>query len=417
MTTMTPRTTAPARYRAAVIGVGITPATSARQQTRSTVELCGDATRSALRHGGIRPDDIDAVVTGSIDGFEGTALAGKYVTRLLGIGDRVPLVTVNTGGTTGGNLLQVATRMVRSGTHRRVLCLGGPTFFGARDLQAAINTNSPMIIEQPLGMGAYHMGAFAATAYARRFGVTRRDFAAVAVADHRKAFRNPNAHLRYEMTEDQVLAGRELSSPLTQPMVCPVSTSAAAMIVGRADDDADTRVRPALIKAIGMSSDPYLGGGKGDFAELQNLATLARRVYALADIRNPIEEFDVAEVFAPYVHMQPMQLEALGLAPPGGGIDLIRSGATDRDGRMPVNPSGGPKCTNGGIAGELAPFAYAALQVMGDAPTEIQVPHVRRALAQGTGGTFFQFENLAIFEALNFEAAASDAVDQKRGDR
>lgn len=387
-------------YRAAVVGVGLTEATSPRKQTMSTVELCQLAAQRALEHSGIEPADIDAIVTGNIDGFEGTVLGGKHITRLIGLGHQVPLTIINTGGTTGGNLMQVAARMVRSGTHRRVLCLGGPTFFGATDLQSAINTNSPMIIEQPLGMGAYHMGAFAASAYQARYGLSADDLATVVVADHEKASRNPYAHLRYTMTRDEVLAGRPLASPLTQPMVCPVSTSAVAMLIADPDDSGSLSATPALIKAMGMSADPYLGGGKGDFSMMENLANLARRVFAQADVRDPLAEIDVAELFAPYAHMQPMQLEALGFAPPGGGVDLIRSGATDRSGKLPVNMSGGPKCSNAGVAGELAPYAYAALQVMGDAPDAIQVEGARRSLGHGTGGSFFQFENLAVFESL-----------------
>lgn len=388
-------------YRAAVVGVGLTEASSPRKQTKSTIELCQLAVHRALEHSGVAPESIDAIVTGNIDGFEGTVLGAKHLTRLLGLGPHLPVIVVNTGGTTGGNLMQVAARMVRSGTHNRVICLGGPTFFGSTDLQSAINTNSPMIIEQPLGMGAYHMGAFAASAYQERFGLTAEDLAAVVVADHDKASRNPYAHLRYTMTPQEVLEARPLSSPLTQPMVCPVSTSAVAMVVANPDDSGDLSTTPALIKAMGMSGDPYLGGGKGDFSQMQNLANLARRVYALADIRDPLTEFDVIELFAPYAHMQPMQLEALGFAELGGGVDLIRSGATDAGGKLPTNMSGGPKCTNAGVAGELSPYAYAALQVMGDAPENIQVPDAHRSLGHGTGGTFFQFENLAIFETLS----------------
>jgi acetyl-CoA C-acetyltransferase len=387
--------------RAVVIGVGITDATSPRKTQVSALELCQQATWAAIDHSGIHPRTLDAVVIGNIDGFEGTVLGGKSLTRQLGIGPEVEVVIINTGGTTGGNLMQVAARMVRAGTHRRVLCLGGPTFYGVTDLQSAINTNSPMIVEQPLGMGAYHMGAFAASAYQARFGTTVEDLADVVVADHAKAARNPHAHLRYLVSREDVIEGRPLASPLTQPMVCPVSVSAVAMIVSDSRDTGDVRTAPALIRAMGMSSDPYLGGGKGDFSQLQNLANLARRVYALADIRDPLRDFDVVEVFAPYAHMQPMQLEALGFADAGRGIDLIRSGATDIDGMLPTNMSGGPKCTNAGVAGELSPYAYAALQVMGDAPEQIQVRGVHRALAHGTGGTFFQFENLAVFTTVD----------------
>jgi acetyl-CoA C-acetyltransferase len=181
-----------------------------------------------------------------------------------------------------------------------------------------------------------------------------------------------------------------------------VSTSACALLVA-AHDDEDLRTTPALIRAMGTTSDPYLGGGKGDFAVMENLATLARRVYTLADIRDPRADIDVLELFAPYAHMQPMQLEALGFCAPGTGIDLIRSGATDRDGDLPTNLSGGPKCTNAGVAGELSPYAYVALQVMGDAPEELQVERADTGLAHGTGGSFFQFENLAVFQTTRQE--------------
>lgn len=386
-------------HQAVVAGVGITEAASPRKQTRSFVELCQDAVHGALAHSGAATNSIDALVVGDIDGFEGTVLGAKFQTRQLGLGSEIPVTVLNTGGTTGGNLMQVAARMVRSGTHERVLCLGGPTFYGARDLQAAINTNSPMIVEQPLGMGGFHMGAFAASAYQARHGTTAEDYASIAVADHEKAARNPYAHLRYTVTVEDVLASPPLSSPLTQAMVCPVSTSANAMLVTTRESAAGLPNDAALIKAMGTSGDPYLGGGKGDFAVMENLAILARRVYALADIRSPRTDFDLVEVFAPYAHMQPMQLEALQLCDPGEGIDLIRSPESRLGGALPINLSGGPKCTNAGVAGELAPYIYAAWQIIGDAPEALQVDGARRALAHGTGGTFFQFENLAVFES------------------
>jgi acetyl-CoA C-acetyltransferase len=384
--------------RAVIAGAGITPATSPRRQTSSSVELMQQAVWEALEHAGASPSSLDGVVIGNIDGFEGTVLGAKHLVRRLGLGPELPVSILNTGGTTGGNLMQVAARQVRSGDRQRVLCIGGPTFFGAEDLQAAINTNSPMIVEQPLGMGAYHMGAFYPSAYQERFGASVADFAVSVVQDHEHASRNPYAHLRNTLTIDDVVTAKPLSSPMTMAMVCPVSTSANALLVTSEQAAVGLRPTPVLIRAMATSSDPYLGGGKNDFAAMENLAILAHRVYQLADVRNPREEIDLVEVFCPYAPMQPMQLEALGFAPPGGGIDLIRSGATRIDGDLPVNLSGGPLCTNAGVAGELAPYVYVALQLMGDAPEAMQVPGARRGLAHGTGGTFFQFENLAILE-------------------
>ncbi|MGQ0467348.1 MAG: thiolase family protein [Sporichthyaceae bacterium] len=384
--------------RALIAGIGITAATSPRKQTSSALELMHQAVHAALEHAGADPRSLDGLVIGNIDGFEGTVLGAKHMARRLGLGPDLPVTILNTGGTTGGNLMQVAARAVRAGDRERVLCVGGSTFFGAQDLQAAINTNSPMVVEQPLGMGAYHMGAFYPSAYSERFGASVEDFAISAVLDHEHASRNPYAHLRNTLTIADVVEAKPLSHPMTLAMVCPVSASANAMLVTSEAGATGLRPTPVLIKAMGTSADPYLGGGKSDFAFMENLAILARRVYALAGVVDPRAEFDVVEVFSPYAPMQPMQLEALGFAPPGGGIDLLRSGATGRDGDLPVNLSGGPLCTNAGVAGELAPYVYVALQLMGDAPEEMQVPNARLGLAHGTGGTFFQFENLAVLE-------------------
>ncbi|MFE3188468.1 thiolase family protein [Nocardia sp. NPDC059240] len=386
--------------RAVIAGVGITRATSPRKQESSSLELVQEAVWAALEHSGASPDSLDGIVIGNIDGFEGTVLGAKHVVRRLGLGAELPVSIINTGGTTGGNLMQVAARQVRSGDRQRVLCVGGPTFYGVEDLQSAINTNSPMIVEQPLGMGAYHMGAFYPSAYQQRFGATVEDFAVSVVQAHDHASRNPYAHLRNTLTVEDVMAAKPLSYPMTMAMVCPVSTSANALLVTSEDSAISLRPTPVLIRAMATSSDPYLGGGKNDFAAMENLAILAHKVYQIADIRDPRAEIDVVELFAPYAPMQPMQLEALGFAPPGGGIDLIRSGATEISGDLPTNLSGGPLCTNAGVAGELAPYVYTALQLMGDAPEEMQVRGARRGLAHGTGGTFFQFENLAILERM-----------------
>ncbi|MFE3060285.1 thiolase family protein [Nocardia sp. NPDC059239] len=386
--------------RAVIAGVGITRATSPRKQESSSLELVQEAVWAALEHSGASPDSLDGIVIGNIDGFEGTVLGAKHVVRRLGLGTDLPVSIINTGGTTGGNLMQVAARQVRSGDRQRVLCVGGPTFYGAEDLQSAINTNSPMIVEQPLGMGAYHMGAFYPSAYQQRFGATVEDFAVSVVQAHEHASRNPYAHLRNTLTVEDVVSAKPLSYPMTMAMVCPVSTSANALLITSEDSAIGLRPTPVVIRAMATSSDPYLGGGKNDFAAMENLAILAHKVYQIADIRDPRAEIDVVELFAPYAPMQPMQLEALGFAPPGGGIDLLRSGATEIGGDLPTNLSGGPLCTNAGVAGELAPYVYIALQLMGDAPEEMQVQGARRGLAHGTGGTFFQFENLAILERM-----------------
>jgi acetyl-CoA acetyltransferase len=77
-----------------------------------------------------------------------------------------------------------------------------------------------------------------------------------------------------------------------------------------------------------------------------------------------------------------MIYEALGLAPEGGGARLVEEGATEKDGRLAVNASGGVLSTNLYGASGLLRAAEAALQLGADAGPR-QVPGVRRALAHG----------------------------------
>jgi acetyl-CoA C-acetyltransferase len=111
----------------------------------------------------------------------------------------------------------------------------------------------------------------------------------------------------------------------------------------------------------------------------------AAALWARAGISRPIDEIDVAEIYVPFSWFEPMWLENLGFAPPGGGWKLTESGETEIGGRIPVNPSGGVLCSNPIGASGLLRFAESAMQVMGTA-AEHQVPDARVALGHAYGG-------------------------------
>lgn len=384
------------RAHAAVSGVGFTPTTSPGRQTKSKVELCDEALESALAHSGCPRGDVDAVVFGNIDGFEGTHISAKTVVPQLGLRAGTPVYVVHTGGTTGGNLLNLAATLVRSGDATRVVCIGPNTFDGATDMQAVVNTASPVAMEQPLGMGAVHMGAFFPAAYQERHGLSDEVFELVATKHREHAAHNPYAHLRAPMPPEQ--ASAEVSTPLRLGMVCPVSSGAAVVLV-TSEKIAGGLDNPVVrVKAYGAASDPYLGGGRHDFSAFEVLGILAERVYREAGIMAPREELDVIELFSPYAPMELMLLEDLQICGRGEAPDLLESGATRLGGDIPVNLSGGVHSTNPGVAAQLAPVGYVALQLMGQAAGGQQVENARRGLAHSTGGAFFQFHTLAVLE-------------------
>ena len=86
-----------------------------------------------------------------------------------------------------------------------------------------------------------------------------------------------------------------------------------------------------------------------------------------AGITNPRRQFDVAEVQEPYTCFELSYYEGLGLCAPGGAAELIESGATEMDGDIPVNPSGGCMGANPIGATALIRLAEARQQVTGKA--------------------------------------------------
>jgi len=386
------------KQNAFVTGVGFTQATSPRRQPEAKNDLCRIAVDSALSHAGLDRGEIDAVIQGDIAGFEAHSVATKTIAPALGFPSLTPVLPISTGGTSGGQLVNQAATIIRAGLASNVVCVAPNTFDGPVDLQEVINTNSPMVMEQPLGMGAVHMGAFFPAAYQERYGVSDEDLLAVAAKNRENADHNKFAHVTTELSPD--LAARMISTPLTLGMTCPVSSGAIAMVIS-AEDQARRRAANPLVRitAYGSISDGYLGGTRRDFAAFEVVEIMARRIYREAGVLKPRDEIDVAELFCPYAPMEFMLLEGFGFCAPGQAPELLKNGVTKWGGSLPVNLSGGPQCTNPGVAGQIAPVAHIALQLMGQAATR-QVEGCQRGLAHSTGGTFFQFHTGTVMDRI-----------------
>jgi acetyl-CoA acetyltransferase len=119
----------------------------------------------------------------------------------------------------------------------------------------------------------------------------------------------------------------------------------------------------------------------------------ARQAYELAGI-GP-QDLDVVEVHDAAAPAELIVYEEIGLAEPGEGPALLRSGATELGGRVPVNPSGGllSKGHPVGATG-CAQVVELVEQLRGHAG-ERQVQGAKVALAENAGG-FLATEPAAV---------------------
>jgi acetyl-CoA C-acetyltransferase len=108
--------------------------------------------------------------------------------------------------------------------------------------------------------------------------------------------------------------------------------------------------------------------------------------YRTAGIRSPWQELDLAEIDDTFSYKELQHMEALHLCRPGEAGLLVEDGATDLDGDLPVNPSGGSLGVGHLLdAAGLARLLEVVLQLRGDAGQR-QLPDVEAGMAFGWRG-------------------------------
>jgi len=363
--------------KAAIIGVAQTKY-ERRKKDQIFADLVFDVTRAALDDAGLTIQDIDSVVTVSNDFFDGRTISGMAVGDASGAEDK-NVSTVSGDGTFGAfyGLMRVL-----SGYKAPLVV----AHYKGSEGSVPITTNGMFdpVFHRHLGIDAISSAALQANAYMDKYSICEEDLAQVSVKNHANAKNNPFAQLPLDITVADVMKSRKIAEPLKLLDCCPVSDGAAAIIIANEELVAKCRTKPVWVKGVAHCCEDYLLGDR-NLANPIALSDAAKRAYAMAGIKNPAEEIDVAEVLEPFSYMEPLWLEGLGFCKPGEGGKLIDKGITVMGGQLPVNPSGGALSANAVLVAGLARLIEAALQVRGEAGAR-QVKGVRTALAHGFNG-------------------------------
>jgi len=369
---------------AAIVGIGQTK----HKKKRDDVSLPGlvrEAAQRALDDAGMTWTDIDAVVLGKApDPFEGVMMPELSMADALGAVGK-PMMRVHTAGSVGGSTALVATHLVETGVHDRVLTV-------AYEKQAEGNAQWGLAGGRSGGMGAGGIFAPWMRSYIAKSGAPEHIGWKVAVKDRQNATKNPYAHLQLkDISIEKVKESPMLWDPIHFLESCPSSDGACALVL---TDEAGAKKAPnppAWVLSTAMRSE--LGQFPGrDPVRPQAGVECAHMVYDAAGITNPREQIDVAELYVPFSWYEPMWLEGHDIAGPGEGWRMVDDGSTEISGDFPVNASGGVLSSNPIGASGMLRFGEAALQV---------------GLAQAYGGA-------AQYFAMWVVGASLDAVDTKK---
>lgn len=369
--------------RVAVIGVGLHA--YGKWRDKKPKDLAQAAISGALSTAGLGWSDMQSAWCGH------TSLGMTAGARLFApLGQTgLSITNVENASATGSYAFRGAYLEVASGEFDVALALGidmmprrDPPSASAPPKPEATSASKDKQPRPPTGP----MLKFAADARAHmeKYGTTLDQLAQVSVKQHANAARNPYAQYREEVTLAQVHAAREVAAPLTVLHCCPFGDGAAAAVLASED----------VVRRLGIEHPIWVAASvsRSTDAKAPELTDLTQATAKLAYERAGIGPGDLGlvELHDAATIEEIQYAESLGLCGEGEGGRLVESGATARDGRIPINSSGG-------LLGMGHPFGPTGLgqiaeiywQMRGEAgDRQIPTPP-RTALAHmvGLGGT------------------------------
>lgn len=368
-----------------ITGVGQSKHRGHRQDVNQA-ELVWEAVKDALKDSQLDLKDIDCVVHGNMELFEGIHQPDMWHA----MGDGASMKSgfrVTTGGTTGMTLACVATNLVASGLYDTVMAVG------FEKQEEGQTTTGITAMADPLWAREIQTGAITGTTgliWVNQFG-ERAEWAAAKtrVKAARNACLNPKAHLRVNISEEDVMNSRLLAYPLRLLHMCPESNGACAVIFTSGEKARKNPQKPVWVldhETVHREESFHRGGPR---PQPMTHAVAAQRIYKRNGIKDPIAEIDVFELYDPSSWWEMdwtckfTGLDELTV------LEMVERGDFEINGKWPINPSGGVVSTNPIGATALIRVAETALQVRGEAGDH-QVPKdVQTAMASGFGGTYW----------------------------
>lgn len=250
-----------------------------------------------------------------------------------------------------------------------------------------------------------------AGAYRAKHGVSatdlKRAMAHVSVKSHANGAKNPKAHLRKPITEEQALNAPMIAAPLGLFDCCGVSDGAACAIVttpeiARALGKTDLVMVKAL--QISTSNGWELQGGGWDGSYFHTTRVAAQKAYAEAGITDPRQQLSLTEVHDCFSITELVTMEDLGLSAEGKAVRDVLDGMFDADGQLPCQIDGGLKCFGHPIGASGLRMIYENyLQLLGRAGERQRKNPPSLALSHNLGG--MPSQNVSAIAIVGLEKA------------
>jgi acetyl-CoA C-acetyltransferase len=360
-----------------------------KHEGRDVESLIVEVTQAALADAGVAAGDIDQVFLGTMNGgFVKQEFPASLVFQADPAFRFKPATRVENACATGSAAIHIGLNAIAAGKARLALVVG----------VEKMTEVSGAVVNDLLLRASYRKeeddieGGFAgifgqiAQKYFQRWGDQSDALARIAAKNHKNGVGNPLAQMQrdlgYEFCRTVSEKNPIVAGPLKRTDCSLVSDGAAAVVL------ADLQTALAMKKAVAFRAaeqvNDFLPMSRRDVIAFEGPALAWKR--ALAAARLGLDDLDLVETHDCFTIAELIEYEAMGLTPRGEGARAILEGWTEKDGRLPVNPSGGLKSKGHPVgATGVSMHVLAAMQVTA-AAGGIQVPGARLAGVMNMGG-------------------------------
>ena len=370
-----------------IVGWGHTP--FGKLDAIDLEQLIRDAALPAIESAGLEPKDIVAVFMAHFNaGFAAqdfsAALAGVAIPELR----HTPAVRLENACATGSAAIWAAMDALGSGRIRNALVIGMEKMNTLSNQQIGETLLKASYVKEEAHTPGGFAGVFGLIAqdYFSRFGDQSDALAAIAAKNHANGVHNPYAHMKRDLGFDFCRNPSDknpfVAGPLKRSDCSLVSDGAAALVLSM-EPLPGAKFAPVRWRSRTQVNE-FLPLSRRDPTRFEGAALAWGKGLAAADVK--LADLNFVETHDCFTIAEMLEYEAMGLAPHGQGARVILDGVTRKDGKLPVNPSGGLKSKGHPIgATGVSQHVMAAMQLTGEAG-DMQIANARLGAVFNMGG-------------------------------